>query len=172
MRVGCDKAKYDKDYCGRKCSILDGVLPAPSLARASGVDKSPLGTIFFYDENEGEHACLSQWYNLRRLWTRQADSTLVLVESSMMASKARTFGDDKALDHIMRAGFAPAKIKQFGRMVQPFLPWAWERVRVRHVARGNYLKFSQSEQLKKVLLSTGEAQLAEASHDNLALGVA
>ena len=165
-RVGCDRDKYHgKDYCGRKCAILDGALPAPSPVMTTSTHRKGLKTIFFYNEKEGEHACLSQWYPSP--FVDSAGNQYTCGEQYMMASKARTFGDDQALGYIMEAGFAPAKIKQIGRMVQPFSHQVWEGVRELHVARGNYLKFSQNEQLKKVLLSTGEAQLAEASYDEI-----
>ena len=81
----------------------------------------------------------------------------------MMASKARTFsGNDDILAEILQNN-DPAKIKGLGRKVKNYDEQIWGRVRFEVVVKGNYAKFSQNDNLKKILLETKDAILVEAS---------
>jgi ribA/ribD-fused uncharacterized protein len=55
------------------------------------------------------------------------------------------------------------KIKQFGRNVQNYKEKTWVKHRIKYVSVGNYAKFSQNEDLKQVLLNTGDTILAESN---------
>jgi ribA/ribD-fused uncharacterized protein len=81
----------------------------------------------------------------------------------MMASKARTFsGNDDILAEILQNN-DPAKIKNLGRKVKNYDEQIWARVRFEVVVKSNYAKFSQNDNLKKILLETKDAILVEAS---------
>jgi ribA/ribD-fused uncharacterized protein len=84
-------------------------------------------------------------------------------EQWMMASKARTFsGNDDILAEILQNN-DPAKIKGLGRKVKNYDELIWAVVRYEVVVKGNYAKFFQNDNLKKILLETKDAILVEAS---------
>ena len=104
-------------------------------------------------------ACLSQWFD--------AGFTLDGVpyptaEHYMMAEKARLFGDDDALEQILKAPH-PHAAKQLGRQVRAFDEARWKAVRFDIVVTGNTAKFSQHEALRTYLLGTRQRVLVEAS---------
>ena len=85
----------------------------------------------------------------------------------MMASKARLFGDDKALSAIL-ATKEPREQKRLGRHVRLFDPELWRSECEHIVLKGNLAKFSQNEEMRLALIQTGDRRLAEASpHDSL-----
>ena len=55
------------------------------------------------------------------------------------------------------------KIKSFGRDVRNYKEEVWVKYRVNYVSVGNYAKFTQNENLKQKLLSTGNTILAESN---------
>lgn len=117
--------------------------------------------IFFYG------SVFSQW----------ARSSFVLhgtkyscAEQYMMACKARLFGDQEALRKIM-ASHDPSVQKAIGRQVKGFNAEAWEKVAKKLVTEANVAKFSQNEQLKEILLSTGEMMIVEASPTDCIWGI-
>ncbi|MBI3632007.1 MAG: NADAR family protein [Candidatus Vogelbacteria bacterium] len=104
----------------------------------------------------------SQWYN--------SEFTLggfkfKWAEQWMMYKKAEKFGDTETMKRILHAK-SPKECKQLGRQVHDFISAEWDKVSRDVVYEGNIAKFSQNVALKKQLLATGDAVLAEASpHD-------
>lgn len=101
----------------------------------------------------------SQWY----------PSTFIIegvkynrAEQFMMAMKATTFQDDFCLRKILESD-NPSEQKKYGRMVRNYNDEQWTKVRYNFVVQGNYAKFSQNQDLKKILLDTGNKILVEAS---------
>lgn len=88
----------------------------------------------------------------------------------MMAEKARIFGDQENLDAIL-ASSSPKDIKAYGRAVRNFSPSKWNAVKFDIVVKGNTAKFSQNPELKRFLLSTGDAELVEASPKDRIWGI-
>ena len=88
----------------------------------------------------------------------------------MMAEKARVFGDSENLNAIL-ASSSPKDIKAYGRAVRNFNPSKWNAVKFDIVVKGNIAKFSQNPELKRFLLSTGEAELVEASPKDRIWGI-
>lgn len=84
------------------------------------------------------------------------------VEKYMMAMKAKLFGDFEVQKEIMKTTHQ-AKIKALGRKVRNFDPVIWDNHKYQIVYKGNYEKFTQHQDLKERLLSTGDAILVEAS---------
>lgn len=83
-------------------------------------------------------------------------------EQFMMASKARFFKDEEALEAIMETD-DPYEQKKLGRAVQGFDEDCWNAVAIDFVVEGNKAKFGQNPDLKKALLETDDKILVEAS---------
>lgn len=102
---------------------------------------------YFYDENFILYNCCEQY---------------------MMAQKALLFNDKEMYNAIMTAT-NPRQQKAIGRKVgtgtgaKPFDADAWNVACRNVVRRGNLFKFSQNEDLKKLLLATGDKLIVEAS---------
>ena len=83
-------------------------------------------------------------------------------EHYMMAKKATLFGDTEALAKILAAD-TPNVAKELGRKVKNFDATIWEKNASAYVTQGNFLKFSQYDNLKEFLISTGNSIIVEAS---------
>lgn len=83
-------------------------------------------------------------------------------EQWMMSEKARLFGDDDALDIIMKSD-NPKVQKATGRLVRNFDPKVWEANAKLIVYRGNKAKFTQNANALEWLLDTVGTTLVEAS---------
>lgn len=79
-----------------------------------------------------------------------------------MYQKAKLFEDDDISNKILKES-NPAKIKGLGRKVKGFNEKTWKRNRSNIVIKGNYLKFSQNDNLKQKLIDTGDRELVEAT---------
>lgn len=84
------------------------------------------------------------------------------MEQYMMAEKARLFNDDITRNKIMNSN-NPKHIKSLGRQVNNFDPNIWDKNKYDIVFQGNMAKFSQNPSMKKALMDTGSAIIAEAS---------
>ena len=88
-------------------------------------------------------------------------------EQYMMYRKALLFGDSLTAAKIL-GSCDPAEQKRLGRTVRNFDNRIWDQHKKEIVFRGNMLKFSQNEELKQYLLSTGNRTLVEANkHDRI-----
>ena len=83
-------------------------------------------------------------------------------EQYMMHQKALVFNDKEMAENILNET-KPRKMKQFGRKVRNFDVATWNVKSREVVEAGNYAKFSQNEELRELILSTGDQILAEAS---------
>lgn len=83
-------------------------------------------------------------------------------EQYMMHQKALYFGDTEIAKKVMLAT-DPREQKQLGRQIKGFYKDVWDKVNLQIVYKGNYAKFTQNEDLKAELLSTGNRILVEAS---------
>ena len=92
-------------------------------------------------------------------------------EQYMMAEKSRLFKDDETLDKIMDTS-NPYDMKMvYGRNVKNFDVEIWQKHCRDIVYRGNYAKFTQNEDLKRDLLSTGNKEIVEASPTDTIWGI-
>ena len=82
------------------------------------------------------------------------------MEQYMMYQKAIYFHDDEIAEKILKTDDV-SEIKQLGRMVSGYDDTTWNGVRQIIVYEGLMAKFSQNEELRKLLKETGEAVLAE-----------
>jgi ribA/ribD-fused uncharacterized protein len=101
----------------------------------------------------------SQWYPS---WFTIEGVEYNCAEQFMMAEKARLFGDDDALDIIMKSD-NPKVQKATGRLVRGFVSSKWEANRKLIVYRANFAKFTQDTNCLNWLLATDGTTLVEAS---------
>lgn len=125
-----------------------------------------LPVVFFWKENE-ENGYLSNWY--RRKFVID-DFEYLHVEQYMMAQKAKLFHDSARYTAILRAT-KPWECKDLGKQVTPFDAKTWDAVKYDVVKNGNRAKFEQNPDLKRLLLATGNAILAEASSKDKIWGI-
>lgn len=114
--------------------------------------------VYFFEQTTPT-AYLSQWYKCK---FTDALYTYSSAEQYMMAQKALLFNDIDIHDKII-ANTNPAVIKKLGRQVKNFDESVWVANRERIVYEGNLLKFSQNDAILALLLSTGDAIIAETS---------
>ena len=88
----------------------------------------------------------------------------------MMAQKAKLFHDSARYTAILRAT-KPWECKDLGKQVTPFDAKTWDAVKYDVVKNGNRAKFEQNPDLKRLLLATGNAILAEASSKDKIWGI-
>ena len=79
----------------------------------------------------------------------------------MMYHKSLLMGDEETASKII-AALHPSEAKLLGRQVQNFNQDKWNANADKVVEEGNYFKFSQNEELKQVLLKTGDKEIVEA----------
>ncbi|MFK7807347.1 MAG: NADAR family protein [Saprospiraceae bacterium] len=91
-------------------------------------------------------------------------------EQYMMFKKAELFKDFEIAKQILEEP-APANQQKLGRLISGFSPEVWDRNKIGIVWYGNYLKFSQHEDLRDRLISTGNRIMAEASPYDLIWGI-
>lgn len=91
-------------------------------------------------------------------------------EQYMMHKKAELFKDIEMAKKILEEK-EPANQQKLGRQIKGFVPEKWDKNKVGIVWYGNYLKFTQHEDLKNRLLATGNKILAEASPYDLIWGI-
>jgi ribA/ribD-fused uncharacterized protein len=120
--------------------------------------------IFFW-KKEAQNGVYCQWKSSVFL---DEDIKYHNCEQYMMAQKALLFIDEfprenqRILDRIMNST-SPKAIKRMGREIRGFKEKIWKKNRYEIVVKGNLLKFSQNESMKKKLLATGTKNLVEAS---------
>lgn len=103
--------------------------------------------------------CLSQW------WPAQFQEDGILyrtAEHYMMIRKAKLFDDQEILLKMIQKE-SPKDVKDLGRQIRNFDPELWDKHKYRIVKQGNYLKFTQNENLKHFLIQTKNKVLVEAS---------
>jgi len=74
-------------------------------------------------------------------------------EQYFMYEKAKTFGDEEIATKILIEGKNPKKAKQLGRLVKNYDDKVWNEKRYQVMLDANIYKYSQDEELKKLLLN-------------------
>lgn len=121
-----------------------------------------MSIICFHNPNE-ENAYLSNWYPSPFTVEKKNFSSM---EQFMMYRKAICFGDEAVATKILSTDDA-SQIKALGRQVKNYDEHIWNGIRQIVVYGGLLAKFSQNEDLKDRLKSTGEAILAECAVKDL-----
>lgn len=91
-------------------------------------------------------------------------------EQYMMHQKALTFGDTEVAAKILETN-SPSNQKALGKQIKGFDRAVWDRKCFGIVYKGNYAKFSQNEDLKQLLLATGDRIIVEASPVDFIWGI-
>ena len=112
--------------------------------------------ICFHNPDE-ENGCLSNWYLSEFIID---DIKFSSMEQYMMYQKAKYFHDEKIAKEILNTNDVGI-IKQLGRKVSNYNESYWNGIRQIVIYEGLYAKFSQNNDLKKQLLETKDAILAE-----------
>ncbi len=112
--------------------------------------------VCFHNSNE-DNGYLSNWY-LSKFTVDNV--TFSSMEQYMMYKKAVCFRDKDTADRILATNDV-AEIKALGRLVADYNESYWNGVRQIVVFEGLIAKFSQNEDLKKLLKATENAILAE-----------
>ena len=120
----------------------------------------------FHSEGK-KNGFLSNWYLSK---FSVGDKYFTSVEQWLMYNKASVFGDTIVADSIMQE-ICPNVIKELGRKVKNFEESKWARARYDILVRGLEAKFSQSKELKKLLLATNDCILVEFSKTDRIYGV-
>jgi len=133
---------------------------------------------FFGYEGNDPHVCLQQWFPAPFTAPRnpyKGDNTLVefpTTEHHMMYHKALLMNDTNVAAKILAPENShPSRAKALGREVSNFDVDVWKREADRIVEEGNFAKFGQNEDLKAVLLGTGDRELVESSPDDKIWGI-
>ena len=109
--------------------------------------------IFFWGEE------FSNWYDCQFMYKgHEFDNS----EQAFMWEKAKFFGDDEIASRILKVS-NPSMAKKLGRQVKNFDAEKWLNPGYQFMVGVNVEKYSQNENLKHVLLSTGTKMLVEAS---------
>ena len=115
-----------------------------------------MNIICFHNPNE-ENGFLSNWYPSDFTVN---DVKFSSMEQFMMYRKAICFCDDAVATQILSTKDV-AEIKSLGRKVSNYDENMWNGIRQIVVYEGLLAKFSQNQELKRKLKSTGNALLAE-----------
>lgn len=91
-------------------------------------------------------------------------------EQAFMWAKAQLFGD-KDSARLILAEKNPAKAKELGRGVKGFNPTHWDLNKEFLMYEVNLAKYSQFDDYKSVLLSTGEKRLVEVNGKDTIWGI-
>ncbi|KAK8854754.1 hypothetical protein IAR55_003493 [Kwoniella newhampshirensis] len=115
-------------------------------------------------------ACFSQWFPASFTDPTHPGLTFKTTEHHMMYNKALVFDDLETAERIIEAD-TPSEAKALGRMVKGFDKKRWDETNDAVVQRGNYHKFDQNQELKRVLLKTKGKTMVEASPDDRVWGI-
>ena len=102
----------------------------------------------------------SQWATTK-FKDPKSKKTFCSTEQWMMWNKAKLF-DESYCEKILKEK-DPKKIKQMGRDINNFNIDVWDRFKYQIVVEGNYLKFSQNEYAKRILMESADRIFVEAS---------
>jgi ribA/ribD-fused uncharacterized protein len=91
-------------------------------------------------------------------------------EQAMMAYKAFRFKDFDAYSEIIKET-NPRKQKALGRKIKNYDVDVWAAKRLDIVTNINYLKFSQNDELKDLLLMSYPYEIVESSHEDPVWGI-
>lgn len=119
--------------------------------------------IFFFKTSHP----FSQWYRCK---FDAEGLEFNCAEQFMMYKKAVLFNDFEKADLIMKTT-EPRKQKEIGRKVSNFDQKIWLDKSESIVFEGNYNKFHQNHQLRRLLLDTSDSYIVEASPTDTVWGI-
>jgi len=127
--------------------------------------------LFFWGHREkingvADKSCFSQWYP--RGFTLD-EVYYPTAEHYMMVGKAKLF-EPSRVEMVLHAK-TTQEVKLLGRSIKNFDEQIWAKESFDIVLRGNIAKFSQHEDLKRFLFSTGNKVIVEASINDKVWGI-
>lgn len=125
-----------------------------------------MNIICFHNPDE-ENGYLSNWYLVDFIID---GVTYTSVEQYMMYIKAMTFNDLDIANKIMSTSDVKV-IKSLGRSVFNYNDTIWSDIRTRVVYDALLAKFSQNDDLRKLLLDTGDSILVECAVKDTIWGI-
>lgn len=139
--------------------VLDVTSELEGIEELGKIQKEPEKVVLFHRENEKPYGCFSNWYPCR---FEEEGIVYSSSEQYMMAKKALLCNDLEIYEQIMHTD-SPSLCKRLGRKVKNFDPDKWNQARWSVVYHAVKAKFSQNEDLKKILLQTDDQIIAEAA---------
>ena len=129
---------------------------------STSTEQTTTDPLFFWKTipNTDLKTCLSNWFLCS--FKDNNGQKFSSVEQFMMYHKAIVFNDTQKQTEILSCS-DPKQIKAFGRQVKNFDSELWDQISEDIVFQGCLFKFSQNENLKQFLISTGNRLLVEAS---------
>ena len=139
----------------------------------------------FYGDKQGDHRCFSNFFEeldvafdfvvpeeviAPGLGPLQRTVKCHFSEKAIMLCKAAAMGDKKAYEAIVVAT-SPKAVKAWGKKVAKFDEGLWTKIVCSVAFQVVYQKFSKIPSLKKVLLSTGDRLIAEATRNDKNWGI-
>ncbi len=132
-----------------------------------GKGECSMKQIICFHNPEESNGFLSNWYLSEFDIDGKKFSSM---EQYMMYKKAELFQDWEAAEKIL-ATDQVGKIKMLGRSVRNYEDTIWNGVRQIVVYEGLLAKFGQNEELRRLLLDTGDAVLAECAVQDCIWGI-
>ena len=120
-----------------------------------------IDSIYFYGE-KNLHGYMSNFY--KSDFVDKDGNQFCCSEQYLMYMKVKTFEPNNlVLLNKMLAETSANKIKQYGRMIKNYNDVIWNKIRYDIMVDGLRLKFGQNQQLKQLLINTGNKIIYEAS---------
>lgn len=116
--------------------------------------------IFFYNQND-KYGCFSNFYNIE--FVDEEGTKFYNSEQYFMLQKCKLFDPNGSTYKAILSEKNPTKVKALGRKINNYNDEIWEKQRYDVMKKGVYLKFSQNQDIKNILLSTDNKILYEAS---------
>lgn len=148
------------------------LLPEDIIALRKRSKEETFNYVFFWKhtphpQGKVDQRCFSQWWpSSFKVGTQEYPTA----EHFMMYSKAVLF-EDKAIAEEILATESCRTVKELGRKIQNFDEELWREHRFAVVLRGNLAKFSQNDELKAYIFSTGNTIIVEASPTDTIWGI-
>ena len=102
----------------------------------------------------------NQAFNTREEW--------MMVWKALIFAKGEYRETNLAIADQMVQSKSPKTCRSLGRKVKGYDDTIWDEWKVKVVENGNYLQFSQNQEMKKVLLDSGDREIVEAaSYDSI-----
>lgn len=125
------------------------------------------GPVVGFFHEYGPNGWFSNWYPA--VFTVDG-VTYLNAEQYLMRQKALCCGDSATAEKVMEDP-APKAVKLLGRAIDPYDEEKWAAARQEIIYRGLLAKFEQNSGLKRQLLATGSAPIAECSPNDCIWGI-
>jgi ribA/ribD-fused uncharacterized protein len=98
---------------------------------------------------------LKKTFNCREQW--------MMAIKALVFTKGEHYNNNLAVFKEIMNTNNPKKMRTLGRKVKGYDDTTWQNIRYRVVVNGNYLQFSQDNELRDILLNTKDREIVEAA---------